>query len=72
MEHYKPADVKTPLECLVLLHAQKKGTLKKGVTIKAIQARAIKQSDLMAAQLMQQAKAKLCESFNKTAVKRRA
>ena len=72
VKRYKPADVKTPLECLILLHAQKKVTLRKGVTIKALQAQAHEQCDLLAAQLMQQAKAHLFESFNKTAVKRRA
>ena len=69
---YKHADVATPLECLTRLHAKKKVTLKKGVTIKALQTQANAQSDLVAAQSMQKAKAQLFELFNTTAVKRRA
>ena len=72
VKHYKHADVATPLECLTRLHAKKKATLKKGVTIKALQAQANAQSDLLAAQSMQKAKARLFELFNKTAVKQRA
>ena len=72
VKHYKHADVKTPLECLTRLHAEKKVTLKKGVTLTALQIQAHKQSDLVAAQLMQKAKARLFELFNKTALKRRA
>ena len=72
VKRYKHADVKTPLECLTRLHAEKKVTLKNGVTIKALQAQANAQSDLVAAQLMQKAKARLFESFKKTAVKRQA
>ena len=53
------------------MHAEKKVTLKKGVTIKALQAQANAQSDLVAAQSMQKAKALLFESFT-TAAKRRA
>ena len=72
VKRYKHADVKTPLECLTRLHAEKKATLKTGVTLKVLLAEANAQSDLVAAQLMQKAKARLFESFNKTAVKRRA
>ena len=72
VKHYKHADVKTPLECLTRLHAEKKATLKKAVTIKALQAQANAQSDLVAAQLMQKAKVRLFELFNKTAVQQRA
>ena len=72
VKRYKHADVATPLECLTRLHAQKKATLKKGVTIKALQAEANAQSDLLAARSMQKAKAHLFELFNKTAVKQRA
>ena len=72
VKHYKHADVKTPLECLTLLRAKKLVKLKTGVTIKALQAEANAESDLVAAQGMQKAKARLFELFNKTAVKRRA
>ena len=72
VKHYKPADVKTPLECLTLLHAKKLATLKKGVTIKALQDQANAESDLVAAQGMQKAKARLFELIHKTAAKRRA
>ena len=72
VKHYKHADVDTPLECLTRLHAEKKVTLKKGVTIKALQAEANAESDLLAAQGMQKAKARLFELFNKTTVKQRA
>jgi len=72
VKRYKHANVKTPMECLTRLHAEKKVTLKKAVTIKALQAQANAQSDLVAAQLMQKAKARLFESFKKTAVKRHA
>ena len=72
VKRYKHADVGTPLECLTRLHAEKKVTLKKGATIKALQPQAHKQSALVAAQLMQKAKVRLFESFKKTAVKRQA
>ena len=72
VKHYKHADVATPLECLTRLHAQKLVKLKTGVTIKALQAEANAESDLVAAQGMQKAKARLFELFNKTVVKRRA
>ena len=72
VKHYKHADVATPLECLTLLHAKKLVKLKTGVTIKALQAEANAESDLVAAQGMQKAKARLFELFNKTAVQQRA
>ena len=72
VKHYRHADVKTPLECLTRLHAERKATLKKGVTIKALQIQANAQSDWVAALLMQKAKARRFELFNQTAVKQRA
>ena len=72
VKHYKHADVAMPLECLTRLHAQKKATRRKGVSIEALQAEANAQSDLLAAQSMQKAKARLFELFNKTIVKRQA
>ena len=72
VKHYKQADVATPLECLTRLHAQKLVKLKTGVTIKALQAEANAESDLLAAQGMQKAKAQLFELFNKTVLKQRA
>ena len=69
------SDVKTPLECLVLLDKQGLVEFKKGNTPHALQARAKVQTDLQAAQAMQQDKAALFATFNakdraKTARKR--
>jgi transposase InsO family protein len=52
----KHEDVKTPLECLVQLKAKGWVTLKKGITLEALQALAKSKTDLAAAQEMQRAK----------------
>lgn len=70
VKRYKHADVKTPLERLAQLCAQKLVTLKPDVTLAALQAQATSQTDLAAAKAMQQAKRELFASFVKP--KRRA
>jgi transposase InsO family protein len=70
VKRYKHEDVKTPLECLVQLNAQNLVTFKAGSTLAALQAQAKSQTDLAAAQTMQQAKSALFASFIKP--KRRA
>ena len=70
IKRYKDEDVKTPLECLVQLKAKGWVTLKKGITLEALQALAKSKTDLAAAQEMQRAKSELFESFVKP--KRRA
>jgi hypothetical protein len=56
--------VKTPLACLALLAAQDTVRFKPGVTLEQLQAQALEQTDLAAAQAMQKAKAALFERFN--------
>ena len=65
IKRYKDEDVKTPLECLVQLKAKGLVTLKKAVTLEALQALAKSKTDLAAAQEMQRAKSELFESFVK-------
>lgn len=65
VKRYEHKDVKTPLECLALLSKQGFVTLKKGVTLAALQAQAKAQTDLAAAQEMQRAKSELFASFEK-------
>ena len=64
VKRYLHENVKTPLECLVLL--DKKGLVKfnKGITLDALQVQAKAQTDLAAAQTMQKAKAELFAKFN--------
>ena len=62
---YKHADVKTPLECLVLLKEKGLVKLKTGITLEDLLAKAKEKTDLQAAQEMQKAKAELFELFNK-------
>ena len=61
IKRYLHEDVKTPLECLALLDAKGLVKFKKGNTL---QAQAKVQTDLQAAQAMQQAKAALFATFN--------
>ena len=70
IKRYKHEDVKTPLECLVQLCEKGLATLKQGITLDALQARAKSKTDLAAAQEMQRAKSELFASFVKP--KRRA
>ena len=66
VKRYRHEDVKTPLACLDKLSAKGLVKFKKGVTLQALQAQAKVQTDLAAAQQMQQAKADLFDLFNKT------
>ncbi|MFY9329335.1 MAG: hypothetical protein WAO76_15165 [Georgfuchsia sp.] len=70
IKRYKHKDVKTPLECLIQLNEKGLFTLKPGITMDALQAQAKSQTDLAAAQAMQQAKRELFARFVKP--KRRA
>ncbi len=69
---YKHKDVKTPLECLVLLNEKGLVTFKAGITLENLLAKAIEKTDLQAAQEMQKAKAELFELFNKHRRKQQA
>ncbi len=64
IKRYLHEDVKTPLECLALLDEKGLVKFKKGNTLYALQAQAKVQTDLQAAQAMQQAKAALFATFN--------
>ena len=67
---YKHGDVKTPLEALVLLHKQGLVQFKTETMLAELLVQATQQTDLAAAQEMQQAKHELFASFGKQ--KRRA
>ncbi len=69
---YKHEDVKTPLECLVLLTEKGLVKLKKGVALEDLLAQAKGKTDLQAAQEMQKVKTDLFELFNKTKRKQQA
>lgn len=64
VKRYAHADVKTPLACLAQLSAQGLVRFKAGITLDALQAQAAAQTDLAAAQAMQQAKAALFARFH--------
>ncbi len=64
IKRYRLQDVKTPLECLVLLDKKGLVKFKEGIELAALQAQAKEQTDLQAAQAMQQAKAALFAAFN--------
>jgi transposase InsO family protein len=70
VKRYRHQDVKTPLECLTKLTAEKLVTFKPDVTLAALQAQANSQTDLVAAQAMRKAKSDLFARFVKP--KRRA
>ncbi len=72
IKRYKHRDVKTPLECLVLLDEKGLVTFKKGTTLEDLLAKAKEKTDLQAAQEMQKAKADLFELFNKPKRKQQA
>ncbi len=65
VKRYRHEDVKTPLECLTKLAADKLVTFKVGVTLAALQAQANSQTDLAAAQAMRRAKSDLFARFVK-------
>jgi len=64
VKRYLHEDVKTPLEYLALLDNKGLVKFKKGITLHALQVQAKVQTDLQAAQAMQQAKAALFATFN--------
>ena len=72
IKRYKHKDVKTPLECLVLLNERGLVKFKVGITLADLLAQASKKTDLQAAQEMQQAKADLFALFNKPKRKQQA
>ena len=65
VKRYRHEDVKTPLDCLALLNTQDLVTFREGITLTALQAQASAQTDLAAAQAMQQAKRELFATFIK-------
>ena len=65
VKRYRHEDVKTPLDCLALLNTQDLVTFREGITLTALQAQASAQTDLAAAQAMQQAKRELFATFVK-------
>ena len=65
VKRYRHEDVKTPLECLTLLAASHLVAFKPGISLAALQIQAKSQTDLAAAQAMQQAKYELFASFAK-------
>ena len=69
---YEHKDVKTPLECLVLLNEKGLVKFKAGITLEDLLAKAKKKTDLQVAQEMQKAKTDLFELFNKTKRKQQA
>ena len=69
---YKNKDVKTPLECLVLLNEKGLVKFKADITLEDLQVKAKEKTDLQAAQDMQKAKAELFELFNKPKLKQQA
>ncbi len=62
---YRHENVKTPLECLVLLNEKGLVKFKVGITLANLLAQASEKTDLQAAQEMQKAKAELFVLFNK-------
>jgi hypothetical protein len=63
VKRYKPADAKTPLECLAQLHLAGQVAFRPDVTLAALQAQARAQTDLAATQAMQAAKQALFATF---------
>lgn len=65
LKRYKHKDVKTPLECLVLLDKQGLVAFKTSATLTALLIQSKQMTDLAAAQQMQRAKGRLFTSFAK-------
>ena len=65
IKRYKEEDVKTPLERLMQLNEKGFVTLRKDITLTALQRLAGAKTDLVAAQEMQRAKSDLFASFAK-------
>jgi len=72
IKRYKHKDVKTPLECLVLLNEKGLVKFRVGITLEDLLAQASDKTDLQAAREMQQAKADLFALFNKPKRKQQA
>jgi transposase InsO family protein len=72
IKRYRNQDVKTPLACLAQLNEKGFVRFKTGITLHDLQAQASAQTDLAAAQSMQQAKTDLFTLFNKPKTPRRA
>jgi transposase InsO family protein len=72
IRRYRNQDVKTPLACLVELSEKGLVRFKAGITLHDLQTQANDQTDLAAAQAMQQAKTDLFTLFNKPKTPRRA
>ena len=72
IKRYRHEDVKTPLACLAQLSAKGLVRFKVGITLQALEARALEQTDLAAAQAMQRAKANLFALFNRQKTQRQA
>jgi len=64
VKRYDHKNAKTPLTCLAQLAAQGLVRFKAGVTLHQLEAQALVQTDLAAAQAMQKAKAELFAKFN--------
>jgi transposase InsO family protein len=69
-KRYLHEDVRTPLAKLMELAALKRVSLKEGVSLDALHAAALSQTDLAAAQAMQEAKAALFASFARRPLQR--
>ena len=65
VKRYKHKDVKTPLECLILLDKQGLVAFKTSATLTALLIQSKQMTDLAAAQQMQRAKSRLFTSFAK-------
>jgi hypothetical protein len=65
VKRYRHEDVMTPLECLTKLAVEKLVTFKPNVTLAALQAQSVSQTDLAAAQAMRRAKSDLFARFVK-------
>ena len=72
IKRYRNKDVKTPLACLAQLSEKGLVRFKAGITLHDLQLQANAQTDLAAAQAMQQAKTDLFMLFNKPKTSRRA
>lgn len=72
IKRYRNKDVKTPLACLAQLNEKGLVRFKTGITLHDLQTQANAQTDLAAAQAMQQAKTDLFAQFNKSRPPKRA
>lgn len=70
VKRYDHKNAKTPLTCLAQLAAQGLVRFKAGITLHQLEAQALVQTDLAAAQAMQKAKAELFAKFNATSLEK--